>query len=48
VRGGEVQLDRDERTDVLHADALVVDVGDDGGLIVVIRWSSATGGAGVV
>jgi hypothetical protein len=40
---GEVQCDRDERTDVLYADGLDMDVGDDGGLIVVIRRSSATG-----
>jgi hypothetical protein len=42
VRGGEVQSDRDERTDVLHADGLDMDVGDDGGLIVVVRRSNAT------
>jgi hypothetical protein len=37
VRGGEVQRDRDERTDVLHTSGLNVDVADDGGLIVVVR-----------
>jgi hypothetical protein len=30
--------------DVLHAGGLDVDVGDDGGLIVIVRRSSATGG----
>jgi hypothetical protein len=44
VRGGEIQHDRDERTDVMHVGGLDVDVGDDGGLVVVVRWSSATGG----
>jgi hypothetical protein len=36
VRGGEVQRVRDERTNVLHAGGLDMDVGDDGGLVVVI------------
>jgi hypothetical protein len=36
VRGGEVQRDRDERTDVLYVGCLDVDVGDDGSLVVVI------------
>jgi hypothetical protein len=44
VRGGEVQCDRGERTYVLHADSLDMDVGDDGGLVVVIQQSSGTGG----
>jgi hypothetical protein len=43
VCGGEVQRDRDARTDVLHASVLNNDVGDDGGLVVIIRWSSVTG-----
>jgi hypothetical protein len=37
VRGGEVQRDRDERTDVLHAGGLDMDVGDDGGFVVIVR-----------
>jgi hypothetical protein len=41
VSGGEVQRDRDERTDVLHSGGLDVDVGDDGNLVVIIQWSSA-------
>jgi hypothetical protein len=44
VRGGEVQHDRDERKDVLHTDSLDVDVGDDSGIVFVIRRSSMTGG----
>jgi hypothetical protein len=36
VRGGEVQQDRDKRTDVLHGGGLDVDVDDDGGLIVIV------------
>jgi hypothetical protein len=47
VRGGEVQRDRDERIDDLHAGSLDVDVGDDGGLIVIIQRSRVTGGGGV-
>jgi hypothetical protein len=31
-----VQRDQDERMDVLHAGGLDVDVGDDGGLVVVV------------
>jgi hypothetical protein len=30
--------------DVLHTGDLDVDVGDDGGLIVIVQWSSATSG----
>jgi hypothetical protein len=45
VHGGEVQRDRDERTDVLHASVLDVDVGDDGSLVVIVRRSSVTDGA---
>jgi hypothetical protein len=44
VRGGEVQRDRDERMDILHASGLDVDVGDDGDLVVVVRQSCATDG----
>jgi hypothetical protein len=44
VHGGEVQRDRDERMDVLYAGILYVDVGDDGSLVVIVRWSSTTGG----
>jgi hypothetical protein len=29
---------------VLHSNSLDVDVGDDDGLVVIIRWSSVTGG----
>jgi hypothetical protein len=43
VRGGDVQCDRDERTDVLYAGGLDVDVGDDDDLVVIVRRSSATG-----
>jgi hypothetical protein len=46
VCGGEVQCDRDERTDVLHASGLDMDVGDDGSLIVIVRRSRATDGGG--
>jgi hypothetical protein len=42
--GGEVQHDYDERTNVLYAGGLDMDVDNDGGLIVIVRWSSATGG----
>jgi hypothetical protein len=45
VRGGEVQSDPDDRMDVLHAGGLDVGVGDDGGLIVVVRRSSGTAGS---
>jgi hypothetical protein len=44
VHGGEVQCDRDERTDVLHASGLDVDIGDDDGLVVAVQWSSTTDG----
>jgi hypothetical protein len=37
VPGGEIQHDRDERTNVLHADSLDVDVDDDGDLVVIIQ-----------
>jgi hypothetical protein len=43
VRGGEVKRDRGERTDVLNASDLDVDVGDDGSLVVIVRRSHATG-----
>jgi hypothetical protein len=43
VRGGEVKRDRDERTDVLNASDLDVDVGDGGSLVVIVRRSHATG-----
>jgi hypothetical protein len=36
VQGGEVQHDREERTDVLYAGGLDVDVGDDSGLVVIV------------
>jgi hypothetical protein len=36
VRRREVQHDRLERMNVLHAGSLDVDVGDDGSLIVII------------
>jgi hypothetical protein len=42
VQGGEVQCDRDERTDVLHAGGLDAEVGDDGSLVVIVRRSSTT------
>jgi hypothetical protein len=41
---GEIQCERDERTGVLNAGGLDMDVGNDDGLIVVVRWSSVTGG----
>jgi hypothetical protein len=44
VRGGEVQCDQDERTDVLNTSSLDMDAGIDGDLVVIVRWSSATGG----
>jgi hypothetical protein len=44
VCGGEVQRDRDERTDVLYVDGLDVDVDDDGGFVVIVRWSRTTDG----
>jgi hypothetical protein len=44
VRGGEVQRDWDEKTDVLHVGGLDMDVGDDGSLIVIARWSITIGG----
>jgi hypothetical protein len=44
VRGGKFQRDRDERMNVLHAGGLDVDIGDDNGLVVIVRWSSATDG----
>jgi hypothetical protein len=47
VRGGEVQRDQDERMDVLYAGRLGMDVGNDGGLIVIVQRSSATGEGGV-
>jgi hypothetical protein len=40
VRGGEVQRERDKRTNVLHASSLDVDVGDDYSLVVVVRQDS--------
>jgi hypothetical protein len=46
VRGGEVQCDRDERTDVQNVSDLGMDVGNDRSLIVVVRRSSVTGGGG--
>jgi hypothetical protein len=46
IRGGEVQHDRDERTDVLHTGVLDVDVSDDSGLIVVVRLTGGRGGVG--
>jgi hypothetical protein len=44
VHGGEVQCDQDETTDILNASGLDMDVGDDGGLVVVVRQNSVTGG----
>jgi hypothetical protein len=35
VRGGEVQCDQDERTDVLNAGSLDMDVGDDGSMDII-------------
>jgi hypothetical protein len=46
VHGGEVQCDQDETTDILNASGLDMDVGDDGGLVVVVRQNSVTGGVG--
>jgi hypothetical protein len=46
VRGGEVQRNCDERTDVLHVGGLDVDVSDDDDLVVIVRRSNATDGAG--
>jgi hypothetical protein len=43
VCGGDIQCDRDERMNVPNAGDLDMDVGDDSGLVVIIRWSSATG-----
>jgi hypothetical protein len=41
---GEVQCDPDERTDVLYAGGLDMDVGDDSDLVVIVRWSSTSSG----
>jgi hypothetical protein len=46
IRGGEVQHDQDERTNVLHTDVLDVDVSDDSGLVVVVRLTGGRGGVG--
>jgi hypothetical protein len=37
VHEGEVQHDRDERTDVLHTGSLDMDVGDDDNLVIIVR-----------
>jgi hypothetical protein len=43
VQRGEVQRDQDERTDVLHAGGLDVDVVNDSSLVVVVQWSNVIG-----